>query len=136
MDGALPLQRRPGQPHIETSCLAVWKAASSRSVRAAGLCFAHYPATVTEVVAVEPESHLRRLAAKVATTAPVLVRVVEDWISGWARQESHNGPTLLATIEGRSISSAPSALATAAMASSRWSMAPRRHGADGALPRA
>ena len=41
-----------------------------------GLNFAHYPDTVTVVVAVEPEPHLRTLAAEAAATAPVTVRVV------------------------------------------------------------
>lgn len=42
-----------------------------------GLNFAHYPATVTEVVAMEPERHLRPLAAEAAKDAPVPVRVVD-----------------------------------------------------------
>jgi ubiquinone/menaquinone biosynthesis C-methylase UbiE len=42
-----------------------------------GLNFAHYPSTVDEVVAVEPESYLRELARKAATNAAVEVRVVE-----------------------------------------------------------
>jgi ubiquinone/menaquinone biosynthesis C-methylase UbiE len=42
-----------------------------------GLCFSHDPDTVAEVVAVEPEPHLRRLAQQAAETAPVSVRVVE-----------------------------------------------------------
>ena len=41
-----------------------------------GLNFSHYPATVTEVVAVEPESYLRARAEQAATEAPVPVRVV------------------------------------------------------------
>jgi ubiquinone/menaquinone biosynthesis C-methylase UbiE len=41
-----------------------------------GLNFEHYPATVTEVLAVEPEPHLRRLAEEAAGSAPVPVRVV------------------------------------------------------------
>jgi ubiquinone/menaquinone biosynthesis C-methylase UbiE len=41
-----------------------------------GLNFEHYPATVTEVLATEPEPHLRRLAAEAARSAPVPVRVV------------------------------------------------------------
>ena len=40
-----------------------------------GLCFAHYPATVTEVMAVEPEPYLRRLAHRAASRAPVPVQV-------------------------------------------------------------
>lgn len=41
-----------------------------------GLNFAHYPATVAEVVAVEPDDHLRGLAARAADSAPVPVRVL------------------------------------------------------------
>ena len=42
-----------------------------------GRTFAHYPATVTEVLAVEPEPRLRAAALAAATTAPVPVRVVD-----------------------------------------------------------
>jgi ubiquinone/menaquinone biosynthesis C-methylase UbiE len=38
-----------------------------------GLNFAHYPTSVTEVVAVEPENYLRDQAAEAATKAPVPV---------------------------------------------------------------
>jgi ubiquinone/menaquinone biosynthesis C-methylase UbiE len=41
-----------------------------------GRMFAHYPAEVTEVVAVEPEDTLRALAEDAARSAPVPVRVV------------------------------------------------------------
>jgi len=40
-----------------------------------GLNFAYYPATVSEVVAVEPEPHLRRLAGAAAARARVPVEV-------------------------------------------------------------
>lgn len=40
-----------------------------------GINFAHYPTTVTEVVAVEPEPYLRKLAEQAATQAPVRVEV-------------------------------------------------------------
>ncbi|MFF7178774.1 methyltransferase domain-containing protein [Streptomyces sp. NPDC008121] len=40
-----------------------------------GLNFAHYPGTVSEVVAIEPERHLRRLAAEAALRAEVPVDV-------------------------------------------------------------
>ncbi|MEF9881537.1 class I SAM-dependent methyltransferase [Streptomyces sp. P9-A4] len=43
-----------------------------------GLNFAHYPEGVTEVVAVEPEARLRRLAQEAARTAPVPVTVLPD----------------------------------------------------------
>lgn len=42
-----------------------------------GLNFAHYPSTVTEVVAVEPEPHLWKLAQAAASTAAVPITVVE-----------------------------------------------------------
>lgn len=41
-----------------------------------GINFEHYPAAVTEVVAVEPEPYLRRQAEKATGAAPVPVRVV------------------------------------------------------------
>ena len=41
-----------------------------------GLNFAHYPATVTEVIAVEPEPFLRDRALEAAREAPVPVRVL------------------------------------------------------------
>lgn len=46
-----------------------------------GLNFRHYPETVTELVAVEPERHLRRLAIEAAEQARVPVRVV-DGVAG------------------------------------------------------
>jgi ubiquinone/menaquinone biosynthesis C-methylase UbiE len=42
-----------------------------------GRQFAHYPAAVTEVVAVEPEPYLRAAAVRSAAAAPVPVRVVD-----------------------------------------------------------
>lgn len=42
-----------------------------------GLNFTHYPDTVTEVLAVEPEPHLRHLAAKAASEARVAITVVD-----------------------------------------------------------
>jgi ubiquinone/menaquinone biosynthesis C-methylase UbiE len=41
-----------------------------------GLNFPHYPATVTEVLAVEPEPYLHRLALAAAQKVPVPIRVV------------------------------------------------------------
>jgi ubiquinone/menaquinone biosynthesis C-methylase UbiE len=43
----------------------------------AGANFAHYPATVTEVVAAEPEPYLREQARSTAATAPVRVQVID-----------------------------------------------------------
>lgn len=42
-----------------------------------GANFAHYPATVSEVVAVEPESYLRQRAIEAASRAPVRVTVLD-----------------------------------------------------------
>jgi ubiquinone/menaquinone biosynthesis C-methylase UbiE len=42
-----------------------------------GLNFAHYPASVCEVVAVEPEPYLRDRTAEAAAAAPVPVRVTD-----------------------------------------------------------
>lgn len=42
-----------------------------------GLNFKYYPTTVTEVVAVEPEAHLRDIARTTAQSAPVPVTVVD-----------------------------------------------------------
>ncbi len=42
-----------------------------------GLMFAHYPATVAEVLAVEPEPRLRATAETAARSAPVPIRVVD-----------------------------------------------------------
>ena len=42
-----------------------------------GSNFAHYPETVTEVIAVEPEPYLRARSEEAATQAPVAVTVVE-----------------------------------------------------------
>lgn len=41
-----------------------------------GMNFGHYPATVAEVVAVEPDDTLRALAERAAATAPVPITVV------------------------------------------------------------
>ena len=42
-----------------------------------GSNFGHYPRSVNELVATEPESYLRSLASRAAETAPVPVRVVD-----------------------------------------------------------
>jgi SAM-dependent methyltransferase len=42
-----------------------------------GVSFAHYPATVDEVVAIEPEPNLRALALEAGRRAPVAVRVID-----------------------------------------------------------
>jgi ubiquinone/menaquinone biosynthesis C-methylase UbiE len=53
-----------------------------------GANFAHYPASVGEVVAVEPERYLRERARQAATHAPVPISVIEgaaDRLPGEAR---------------------------------------------------
>jgi ubiquinone/menaquinone biosynthesis C-methylase UbiE len=42
-----------------------------------GLMFAHYPPTVTEALAAEPEPRLRATAQAAARSAPVPIRVVD-----------------------------------------------------------
>lgn len=42
-----------------------------------GVNFAHYAPSVTQVVAIEPEGHLRDLAARAARGAPVPARVID-----------------------------------------------------------
>ncbi len=42
-----------------------------------GSNFAHYPTTVSEVIAVEPERYLREQAQAAATTAPIAITVVD-----------------------------------------------------------
>lgn len=42
-----------------------------------GLNFRHYPATVTEVIAVEPEAYLRQRAVTAASAVPVKVTVLD-----------------------------------------------------------
>jgi len=43
----------------------------------AGTNFRHYPASVVEIVATEPEDHFRSQAIRSATTAPAPVRVID-----------------------------------------------------------
>jgi ubiquinone/menaquinone biosynthesis C-methylase UbiE len=42
-----------------------------------GLCFTHYPDTVEEVLAVEPEPHLRGVATRAVLTTATSIRVVD-----------------------------------------------------------
>jgi ubiquinone/menaquinone biosynthesis C-methylase UbiE len=59
-----------------------------------GATFRHYPPTVREVVAVEPEASLRRLATEAAARAPVPVRVID----GVAEQLPIQGATFDAAV--------------------------------------
>ena len=54
-----------------------------------GKNFAHYPATVTEVVAVEPDDSLRRLAELAAASAPVPVHVVAGHAGALPSDDNH-----------------------------------------------
>ncbi|MFD8495808.1 class I SAM-dependent methyltransferase [Amycolatopsis sp. NPDC059657] len=53
-----------------------------------GLNFGHYPGTVTEVVAVEPEDRLRALAERAAKTAPVPVQVAPGHAEGLPAEDN------------------------------------------------
>jgi protein-L-isoaspartate O-methyltransferase len=52
-----------------------------------GTNFAHYPAGVTEVVAIEPEPRLADIAARAAQSAPVPVTVSRDTVEDYAADE-------------------------------------------------
>ncbi len=54
----------------------------------AGANFAHYPPTVTEVTALEPERHLRERARQAASHAPVTVSVSDGHASRLPFQEA------------------------------------------------
>ncbi len=69
-------ERRGGAEHRERLLAGL----SGRVVEVgagSGANLAHYPATVSEVIAVEPERYLRERAQQVAAHAPVPVSVVE-----------------------------------------------------------
>lgn len=56
-----------------------------------GTNFAHYPAEVTEVVAVEPEPRLAELARRAALAASVPVTVSADTVEEYAAQQPSRG---------------------------------------------
>src|SRR3954447_17517782 len=72
-------------PHGERTAIAAHRRSALAGLRGRvlevgagnGLNFAHYPGTVTEVLAVEPEPYLRGRAVRAAASAPVAVRVVD-----------------------------------------------------------
>lgn len=69
-----------GEPLLAPFRREVLKGLSGRVLEigaGSGVMFAHYPAAVAEVTAVEPEPYLRRLADRAAVHAPVAVRVAE-----------------------------------------------------------
>ena len=75
-----------------------------------GMNFAHYPATVTEVVAVEPEDHLRALAERVAEGASVPVRVVAGHATALPVEDA-GFDAAVASLVLCSVSDVPAALA-------------------------
>ncbi|MEU0514518.1 MULTISPECIES: class I SAM-dependent methyltransferase [Amycolatopsis] len=75
-----------------------------------GLNFGHYPDTVSEVVAVEPEHRLRALAEQAAATAPVPVRVVAGH-AGALPAEDSTFDAAVASLVLCSVADVPGALA-------------------------
>ena len=74
-----------------------------------GRNFGFYPATVDEVVAVEPEPHLRSLAEQAARDAPVAVCVV-DAVAGALPFDEASFDAAVATLVLCSVPDAPAAL--------------------------
>lgn len=74
-----------------------------------GINFRHYPATVTQVLAVEPEPHLRSLAQTAATQAPVPVEVV-DGLAEQLPAEAGNADAVVASLVLCSVRDQSSAL--------------------------
>ncbi len=75
-----------------------------------GLNFAHYPDTVTEVVAVEPENRLRALAEQAAAEAAVPVRVVAGHAGALPAEDSTFDATVTSLVLC-SVADVPAALA-------------------------
>lgn len=78
-----------------------------------GLNFAHYPAAVTSVVAVEPEPHLRSLAAQAAARAAVPVTVLDGTGQGLPVPDASADAVVLCLVLC-SIADRPAALAEVA----------------------
>lgn len=75
-----------------------------------GMNFSHYPGTVDEVVAVEPEDQLRALAEKAAELSPVPVRVVAGHATALPMEDA-SFDAVVASLVLCSVSDVPSALA-------------------------
>lgn len=79
-------ERRGGAEHRQT-LLAGLRGRVIEIGAGSGANFSHYPTTVDEVLAVEPERYLRERALRAAVHAPVMVSVVDgvgDRLSGEA----------------------------------------------------
>jgi ubiquinone/menaquinone biosynthesis C-methylase UbiE len=79
---AARLEERRGGAEYRRRLLADLRGRVIEVGAGSGVSFAHYPATVTELLAVEPEPHLRAMAQDAARSAPIAVRVV-DGLAGW-----------------------------------------------------
>jgi ubiquinone/menaquinone biosynthesis C-methylase UbiE len=75
--GASGRAERAGQAALRAELLAGARGRALELGAGNGLTFAHYPAAVEAVVAVEPEPFLRRRAIEAAATARVPVEVVD-----------------------------------------------------------
>jgi ubiquinone/menaquinone biosynthesis C-methylase UbiE len=75
-----------------------------------GLNFPHYPGSVREVVAVEPEPYLRGRAAEAAAAAPVPVRVVDGTAAGLPAADGEFDAVVVSGVLC-SVSDVPAALA-------------------------
>jgi len=67
----------PGQADHRRRLLAPLSGRVIEVGAGSGLNFRYYPASVTQVVAVEPEPYLRTLAIKASQTAPAVLEVVD-----------------------------------------------------------
>jgi ubiquinone/menaquinone biosynthesis C-methylase UbiE len=74
--GAVLEERRGGAEH-RRRLLAGLRGRVIEVGVGSGLSFAHYPQTVTELRAIEPEPHLRAMAQEAARDAPIAVRVLD-----------------------------------------------------------
>jgi ubiquinone/menaquinone biosynthesis C-methylase UbiE len=75
-----------------------------------GLNFPHYPGSVREVVAVEPEPYLRGRAVEAAAAAPVPVRVVDGTAAGLPAADGEFDAVVVSGVLC-SVSDVPAALA-------------------------